>query len=313
MTVFPGRRRRSVLSLGLAVVLTVSLAVTGGGFWIALAATVLVVSAVAVFLPRLRADGNGIGVASLGGSFRVPWAEIDGFGYGWSRSRWCVQIKRRDGSLVPVRMLCSDARNGYSSDELERIVGELRERLAAATGTVDHGKTVDLGGGERFDLENIPTAPPRGKRFADGIMVWAPVVVALFLMGFGAWTAWDGATRRPHVYARLRAHGVSLTATFAGCPSRDECRLTVWYQGRRRTWDYGDTFPQFAGLSIGAPIAVLLDPAHPTTVYTAHDVETNVNAGRFSAPVIFGVALAAIGAVMIAFVLRLHRRFAQPR
>jgi hypothetical protein len=80
MTVFPGRRRRSVLSLGLAVVLTVSLAVTGGGFWIALAATVLVVSAVAVFLPRLRADGNGIGVASLGGSFRVPWAEIDGFG-----------------------------------------------------------------------------------------------------------------------------------------------------------------------------------------------------------------------------------------
>lgn len=141
MTVFPGRRRTSVLSLGLAVVLTVSLAVTGSGFWIALAAAVLGVSAVVLFLPRLRAD----------------------------------------------------------------------------------------------------------------------------------------------------------------------------YRGRTRTWDYGDNFPQFAGLAIGAPIAVLLDPAHPTTVYTAHDVESNVNAGRFNAPVIFGVALAAIGAVMIAFVFRLRRRFAEPR
>jgi hypothetical protein len=210
-------------------------------------------------------------------------------------------------------MLCSDVRTGYSSDELERIVGELRDRLAAATGTVDHGKTVDLGGGERFDLENIPTSTPRGKRFADGITVWAPVVVALFLIGFGAWTAWDAATRRPHVYARLRAHGVSLAATFLGCPSRDECRLTVRYQGRTRTWDYGDNFPQFRGLAIGAPVAVLLDPAHPTTVYTARDVETNVNAGRFSAPVIFGVAFATLGAVMIAFAFRWRRKFAEPR
>jgi hypothetical protein len=160
MTVFPGRRRTSVLSLGLAVVLTVSLAVTGSGFWIALAAAVLGVSALVLFLPRLRADGNGISVASLGGSFRVPWAEIDGFGYGWSRSRWCVQIKRRDGSLVPVRMMCSEVRNGYSTEELDGIVGELRERLAEATGTVDHGKTLDLGGGERFRPGERPHGAP---------------------------------------------------------------------------------------------------------------------------------------------------------
>ncbi len=52
---------------------------------------------------------------------------------------------------------------------------------------------------------------------------------------------------------------------------------------------------------------MLLDPSHPTTVYTAHDVETDVNAGRFSAPVIFGVALAAFGAAIVAFVLWLRR------
>ena len=87
--------------------LTASLAVTGSGLWLAVAAVALGVSVVLLFLPRLRADEKEISVASVGGSFRVPWTEIDGFGYGWSRSRWCVQIKRRDGSLVPVRMLCS--------------------------------------------------------------------------------------------------------------------------------------------------------------------------------------------------------------
>jgi len=209
-------------------------------------------------------------------------------------------------------MLYTDVRNGYSSDELERIVGQLRERLATITGTVDRGKTVDLGGGATFDLENIPTSPPRGRRFADGMTIWAPVVVGLFFIGFGSWTAWDGATRRPHVYAQLRAHGVRLTAQFAGCPSRHECRLTVRYQGRTRTWGYGDDYPQFDNLAIGAPVAVLLDPAHPTTVYTAHDVETNVNSGRFSAPVIFGVTFAGFGAVIIALVLRLRRKVASP-
>jgi hypothetical protein len=46
-------------------------------------------------------------------------------------------------------------------------------------------------------------------------------------------------------------------------------------------------------LGIGAPVPVLVDPAHPKTVFTVHDVEVDTNAG-WSVLAFFGVALAML-------------------
>lgn len=61
-----------------------------------------------------------------------------------------------------------------------------------------------------------------------------------------------------------------------------------------RTWDYPEDSKQFAGLSRGAALPVLLDPLHPTTVCTVRDVQRRTNTGL--GPVLgLGVVFLAAG------------------
>src|SRR5262249_8540831 len=79
----------------------------------------------------------------------------------------------------------------------------------------------------------------------------------------------------------------------------DVCRLSVTYRGETRRWDYQDDYPQFDHLEVGAPVPVLLDPNHPTTVYTVHDVDTNDNAGLVSLTGLVALVGVLIGLLML--------------
>jgi hypothetical protein len=136
--------------------------------------------------------------------------------------------------------------------------------------------------------------------------VLALALMSLFLIGSAIALIRDATTNQPRTYRQLRSHGVGLTAQFAGCPNRLDCRLTLSYGGRSRTWKYGADYPQFDHLSVGAPVQVLLDPAHPNTVYTVHDVQTNNNTGRGLASV--GLGLIVFGLLVLLLTFNMVRK-----
>jgi hypothetical protein len=243
--------------------------------------------------PRLRVDSGGLTVVNLVRSRRVPWQEIAGFGYDT-----CLTIRRTDGSLVRAIVVNTNFRSGYSQARMDAIVADLQERLAAANGT-----------SVSRELER----PARGSRnmgFRTTIVVWS--VVCGFFLILGVVTAWNAAAGLPRTYSSLDAHGVHETATFAGCRVIDvrehECRLSL----AGRTWKYSEDYPQFSGLGLGAPVDVLVDPKHPATVYTAHDVALRYDAG-FGPLAIFGIVLAVAGFLGLAFLLWLQHLAAVTR
>jgi hypothetical protein len=98
-----------------------------------------------------------------------------------------------------------------------------------------------------------------------------------------------------------RATTASLTST-----RRVRCQLSLRFDGRVRTWDYPEDSTQFEGLTVGAPIPVLVDPTDSSIVYTLRDVEHRTNAG--TSPVFwYGVVLVVLGLAGFAFLLRLSR------
>jgi hypothetical protein len=133
--------------------------------------------------------------------------------------------------------------------------------------------------------------------------------VCIFFVAYGIATAWHSASGLPTTYSRLRAHGVSATATFAGCSGNlrlRNCRLALAFRGHTRRWRYPEDYGQFDRLHLGAPVAVLVEPRHPSTVYTVHDVDVRYDAG-FSASTVFGVVLAGAGFLGLACLLLLRR------
>jgi hypothetical protein len=139
--------------------------------------------------------------------------------------------------------------------------------------------------------------------------VWpllALALMSLVLIGSGIAVIREATTNQPRTYRQLRSHGVGLTAQFAGCPNRLDCRLTLSYDGRSRTWKYSADYAQFDHLSVGAPVPVLLDPAHPNTVYTVHDVQTNQNTGLGFASV--GLGLIALGLLVLVVTFNMVRK-----
>ena len=136
------------------------------------------------------------------------------------------------------------------------------------------------------------------------------IVLCLFFVGFGASLIWKSEHGLPAAYARLRAHGVPATAHLVRCAPGTGggrgvgCRLSLG----DRTWDYPEDSAQFRGLPAGAPVAVLVDPHHPTTVYTVHDVDRRTNAGIGSPVLWFGVVLIAAGLGGLVWFFRLSRR-----
>lgn len=133
--------------------------------------------------------------------------------------------------------------------------------------------------------------------------------VCIFFIAYGIATTWHAVSGLPTTYSRLRAHGVSATAMFAGCSGNlrlRNCRLALTFHGRTRRWRYPEDYRQFDRLPLGAPVAVLIEPRDPGTVYTVHDVDVRYDAG-FSASAVFGVVLAAAGFLGLAFLLWLRR------
>jgi hypothetical protein len=325
MTVFRSGRRRILATNGLVlVVLAVwGLSSTGGPLPLGLAAIVLLVSVWVLRRPRLRVTEHAVTVANLFTTSRIPWSRIRGFSYGRHGRAWCVRVERTDGSLVPVRVLSDDVRaGGYSPEQTSEVVAKLRARLEAQTGIRDQGRMVDLGGGTALEVESLGGSDLAGRRIRRQLRayIWGGIVLGLFFVGLGISSVLDAA-QRPHVYGRLRSDGVRLAARFDGCGPVDRfdrtsqdsvCRLSVTYGGQTRRWDYGDDYPQFDHLAVGAPVPVLLDPAHPTTVFTVHDVATNDNSGMFSIVGLFGVGMIVLGVVCLAFTVWGRGRAGRP-
>lgn len=256
--------------------------------------------------PRLRVDSHGVTVVNLVRTHRVAWSEIAGFGFGSGAIVPCLSIRRRDGSTVHAVVVTDDVRSGYPRERVEEIIADLQERRAAATGT-------------RVDREldrAEPGVEPRARRVSRRIQRATWVLLCLFFVVFGTTTAWHAASDLPRTYSHLRTHGVRATAVFAGCRVvglRDhECRLSLTYRGHTRTWSYPEEFSQFDHLPVGAPVAVLVDPEHPTTVFTVHDVEVRSNAG-FGVLAVFGIVLAVAGVLGLGLYWSRRRREARHR
>jgi hypothetical protein len=101
--------------------------------------------------------------------------------------------------------------------------------------------------------------------------------VALFVVGaIGMFIAAATAIfQRPQTYRALADHGVLTLATFH-C-DRDDCDLTYTYAGREHTNRYGNDLDQFSHWP--PRTLVLVDPNHPATMFTVHDVQHGTNAG----------------------------------
>lgn len=257
----------------------------------------VVAAGVLVRRPRLEIRPDGLTVVNLTRTYRLPWTDIAGFGFGSARMTSCLAIRRRNGMTVNAVVVTDDVRSGYSSQRVAEIVAGLQERLVAAT---ESGVARE----PEFVLE------PRARRNSLRLMNAMWLLVSAFFVIFGLVTAWQAAFGLPATYSRLGSHGVRATATFAGCRVtgiRDhECRLSLAYRGKTRTWRYREDFAQFDGLLVGAVVPVLVDPAHTTTVYTVHDVEERYNAG-FGVLGIFGIVLAGVGGAGLAMYLRSRR------
>jgi hypothetical protein len=307
LTIYARRRGQALVGSLTFLVLAVVAAGHGArGLAYLLVALTVVVVAYLARRPRLSADARGITVVNLLRTIRIRWTEVAGFGVGSAGAESCVAVRRRDGTAVGAWVLADDVRSGYTPEQLASIVGDLRDRLAAA------------GGGASFD--DVAESPSRseagGRRLARSVPAVSWVVLCLFLVVLGVVEVVNATVSRPAAYARLEHRGVGATALFAGCRVVDlrthVCRLTLTYGGSTRTWRYSEDFPQFRHLAVGASVPVLVDPAHPATVYTVHDVRSGDNAG-FGVLAAFGLVLAALGIAGLAFFAWRWRRASRTR
>jgi hypothetical protein len=306
VTIYARRRGQAVVASLLFGLLAV-VAHANGAESLAVGTAVTCGIALAYFSrrPRLTANDRGITVVNLILTRRIPWRDVEGFAFEWAGFLSCLAIHRRDGRVVHAWVVTDDARNGYSSWQIEGIVHELRARQDGAGGAGERG---DVAG-----LWDLPAERPRSRRVVESLPTVTAVLVCGFLAVFGAAAAWNAIHRQPAVYAQLKAYGVPVWASFAGCSIagiKDEhCRLSLAYEGRSRTWTYREDYTQFRGLAVGAPVSVLVDPAHPTTVYTARDVASGYGTG-LGVMFFFGVGLALAGLLGLVWFVRFERRVA---
>jgi hypothetical protein len=133
----------------------------------------------------------------------------------------------------------------------------------------------------------------------------------VFFVVFGAFKIRESYDTLPHAYERLRTNGVRVNAALVRCAPGIGgghgvgCRLSLRYHGGVRTWDYPEDSRQFERLPVGSQVPVLVDPDHPATVYTVHDVAASTNTGIGSPVLWFGVVLLGLGLTGLVWVVRL--------
>jgi Protein of unknown function (DUF3592) len=152
-------------------------------------------------------------------------------------------------------------------------------------------------------VEQARPVPSRKGVSRTGLVV--AFCICVFFVGYGGVTAWQSLVTRPRTYDRLRTDGQHATARIVKCAHRG-CTLELSFDGRTRRWLYGQDKHQFAGLGPGAPVAVLVDPHRPSTVYTTVDVKRDTNAG-WSGPAVYGVVLFAVGLLGLFGLARLFK------
>lgn len=140
------------------------------------------------------------------------------------------------------------------------------------------------------------------------------MLVCLFLLGFGSYLIWKSEVGLPAAYASLRSSGVRATADLVRCARGLNggrgvaCELALDFDGYTRTWVYLEDSSQFNGFLPGEPVAVVVDPNNPRTVYTVRDVEQGTNAGLRSPLLWYGVVLIVFGLAGFAIFLWLTHR-----
>lgn len=318
MTVYRRNCRRILIRNGSVVAMLGAwgLVLGGGPLLSILAAVVVAFTIWVVRRPRLSVNERGLMVANMFTTRRIPWEQVRGFGYGVHGRAWCVQVERAAGKVASVEVLSDNVTaGGYSREQTSEIVARLRATFEEKTGIHDSSRMIDLGHGRAVDADSLggsDLAVSRAKRQLRWGM-WTWIVFGVVLVGVGA-SMVANAAERPHVYAQLRRDGVALSAVFDGCGPVDRfdhkdivCRLSLDYLGRTRRWDYSDDYRQFDHLIVGDPVPVLLDPSHPATVYTVHDVAINDNSGVLSIFGLFGIGMIALGLASLAFIFRIRR------
>jgi hypothetical protein len=109
----------------------------GDAFEIGLAPVCLLGSLVALRM-RVGADRSGLTVVNLAWPRRIRWEEIGGFsirGLGWwATGNDSLEIRLKDGRRVRAWALSTNPSTGYSAWAADKMLDELRLRLAEANG-----------------------------------------------------------------------------------------------------------------------------------------------------------------------------------
>ena len=163
-------------------------------------------------------------------------------------------------------------------------------------------------------LRRVPAA-----RYGIGLRVGVAsfVLVCLFVIGLGVYSIWNSVVSLPATYAALQESGVPANAKIDRCASGIGggrgvgCELSLTYAGSRLVWDYPENSAQFARLPGGSLVSVLVDPAHPDTVYTVTDVRARTNTG-FGPMAIFGIACVLAGLLGVWLLRRTLSAFPRP-
>jgi hypothetical protein len=124
------------------------------------------------------------------------------------------------------------------------------------------------------------------------MFIWWTIMPLAFV-GVGYWGLRHTLVDLPARYDALEQRGVATTATFEGCDHK-HCQLRLTFRGASRRWHYGGNHPQFRHLRPGAAVAVIVDPQHIQTTYTAYDVRHRTNAG-FGVLLVFSVIIGLVG------------------
>src|ERR1700737_3510288 len=106
-----------------------------------------------------------------------------------------------------------------------------------------------------------------------GLMGLVALCIASLLAG-GAFLLLHNLVVLPGAYERISTNGAQVTATVNGCRNTrgKVCDLTYTYQGQTRTVVYSQHTDQFGPER--STVIVLVDPADPSTAFTAQDVQS---------------------------------------